>query len=581
MAFRRRIVLAVALCAVFLLAGVRLGAEDARLEWRFVSGGRITKAPALDHRGGVYVVSADRRLYALLPSGYEKWHFDLGSRPSSAPVIGYDGSIYVGTERGHLLAVSPSGRLRWRFRTLGAAAGPCLAPALSRRGTVYLPLSGGLLIALDYAGRELWRFRARAELTGSPAVAADGTVYVCSADRRLIALQESGELLWEQILSEKGGTPALGPGGLVVVAAAGLQAFSAPGDFLWHYSIAAPTADPVIRGDGTILAGAANGAFYALDPAGRKLWDLVLGEPVRQAAAVAADGAVFVAGERSRLFAVSADGRVEWSFAPKQAPGAPALADDGRLYVGAEDWILYALRGGHGGPDAQVDAWPLFLHDRQHTGRSDGLRDLDSPAALALRELAAADSQALKTRAVSDIEEYIRGERYLGVHVSICEEILGRLATAGTLRRSLVHGRLVNDTPALRAESCRVLGALGTDGAREVLVRVLEEDPDSFVRLAALKSLEVIGPDPRGEAMAAVARELFAPGAGEAYLLAALRSLRSLLVQSSDAAVGQRPVVAEALTALSRSQVSLRVKREARRIIAVFARKLPLRETGS
>ncbi len=448
-------------------AGVPDGPEaPGELRWRFVSGGQINGKPALDHRGAVYAASADRVLYALLPSGYEKWHLDLGSRPSSSPVIGYDGSIYIGTERGHLLAVAPNGRLRWRFR---AGSGPCLTPALDRQGNIYLPAGGGMLYALDYAGRELWRFRARAGLVASPAVAADGTLYFCSADRRLYALDSSGEVRWDLMLSEQGGTPALGSGGVIVVATAGIQAVSAEGSPLWHYLVSADTADPVIRGDGIIMAGAENGLFYALTPGGERLWQLSLGEPIRRAAAVAADGSLFVTSAGGRVFVLTSAGRLEGDFTAKQALGPPALSEDGILYAGAQDWILYSLSGGHGGPDARDNAWPLFLHDRQHTGRSGGLNDLNGPAALALWELTAADSLALKYRAVSDIEEYVRGERYLGVHISVCEEILGRLATAGTLRRSYTDGRLVNDHPPLRAASCRVLGELATDAARDRL----------------------------------------------------------------------------------------------------------------
>jgi outer membrane protein assembly factor BamB len=545
------------------------GASE-HLRWRYVSGGQINGKPALDHRGGVYVASADRALYALLPSGYEKWHLDLGGRPSASPVIAYDGSIYVGTERGQLLAVAPNGRLRWRFR---AGSGPCLTPALGRRGNIYLPAGGGLLYALDYAGREQWRFQARADLAASPAVAEDGTIYFCSQDRRLYALTAAGEKLWEQALDEEGGVPALGPGGIVVVAAAGIRAFSAAGSLLWHYGIPARTADPVIRGDGVILAGAENGKLYALDTAGEQLWVRTLGEPIRRAAAVAGDGSLFVAAAGGRVFALTGAGRVQWVFRAKQDPGPPALAEDGTVYAGAQDWILYSLTGGHGGPDKREDAWPLLFHDRQHSGRSNGLADLDGPAAMALRELAAADSLALKYRAVSDIEEYMRGERYLGVHVSICEEILADLATAGTVRRSLLHGRLVNDYPPLRAASCRVLGELATDGAREVLVRILEEDSDRNVRLEALAALAAIGPDPGGKALNAVAGALAAPaGDSELFVLSALRSLRALLVESGLAGTaGARPAVVEVLTGLNRSRYSLRVKRAAREIIDLFA----------
>lgn len=538
------------------------GEEAFRLSWRFVTGGRIASKPAVDHRGMIYFASDDRYLYALDPSGAERWRFPLGSKPSSSPVIAYDGTLLVGTAGGKLWAVGPNGRLRWSF---AAPAGPCLSPALGRDGTIYLPAGSGTLFALSYRGRQLWRYQIKAEITSSPVIGPDDTLYIASSDRRLLALEATGEKKWELPLPGRVGSPAIAADGILYVAASGLHAISPQGAVLWSYPIPAPTADPVLRPDGSLIAGAGNGKFYAVSAAGEKLWDLRLDAPVRYAALAADDGAIYAATEGDSLYALSAAGKVLRSFRAKQAVQQFSLGRDGSLYAGSDDWILYRLQTPASGP--ALSPWPMAFHDSQHTGRSGGLENLEHPAALILRELAFSESSELKQQALGDIEKYLRGDRFLPLHLQTLEEVLGYLTAEGVTIRKYTSGVPSPGYPAVRQRACGLLGALESEGARDILLDVVRRDEVLSVRIAALEALGEIGMDPDGELAALLSWEA-RTGTDERLLLAGLETLFRIL-QGSPAPAG--PEAYRVMGELARGEHSRRVRRRASELLSELA----------
>jgi outer membrane protein assembly factor BamB len=538
------------------------GAE--RLQWRFVTGGRVLTKPALSGRGTIYIVSEDRHLYALAADGTQRWRLHLGRRPSAGPVVASDGTILVGTETGQLVAVRPNGRPQFRFDA-GAAepmaeGSACLTPALGRDGSIYLPVRAGVVFCLDYRGRLRWRYRTRSELTGSPAVGPDGTVLVGTADRRLLALDPLGRLLWELELPGPVGAAAIGPDGTAYVGAAGLHAVGPTGVLRWSYPLAAATADPVIGPGDRVVVGAANGRLYAFGSDGRRVWELALRVPVRRAAVAGEDAAVYVGTDSQTLYAVSPGGRPLWRFEAKQAVGYPALAVGGTLIMGAEDWIVYALGSDSGGP--APTAWPELYHDGQNTGRAGAPADLDGPAAMALRELARSGSAELQQVALRDIQAHLRGERYLGIGLAGLEEILGLLAAGGILSREVQHGAGPPVSWPIRREACRLLGVLGSDGSSALLLQLLVAAEEPAVRTEALNALAGIGLDPQGELGRAilytVAQGSQAAAGSDLTLLAAASALHAVVVGG-----GSHPDDLRALAVLATGDYPEAVKRRA------------------
>ena len=555
----------VMLTGLFFLSPLK-AREDGipHLSWRFVTGGKILAKPALDHRGIVYIASADRNLYAVLPTGEKKWSFRIEGKPSGSPVVGYDGTIYIGSESGRFFAVAPNGLLRWSF---SADTGYCLSPALGSDGTIYLPTSGGTVYALSFAGRLRWQYRLKAEISSSLSIGPEGTIYIGSSDRLLHAFSPSGEKKWEVELSGRAGTPAIGADGTLYINSFGIQAVSPEGIVLWTYSIPAQTASPVLGSDGTIIAGARNGRLYAISPQGEKLWDLYLGEEILSAAAVAGDGTIFVGTKGSRLYAVSLRGKLKWSFSAREKVNIPALGLKGVLYFGSDDWILYALNVGL--DFSFVSSWPLYLHDTHHTGRFTGLKDLNSPAALILKEMAYSDSIELKSTALEDIEKYLAGADFLAIHAQTLEEILGYLASEGVTHRAYRYRELVNDYPPLRIEACRILGSLATEGSKVILLEVIRRDQDVLVKSTALEALGRIGTDPDGEMVRTIVYELEKNVRAEQYVLAALAALGRIVEHDgrfSD------PSVYPVLVRLTLSRYSNRVKERALDILGIASK---------
>jgi len=542
------------LCTFLGLAAAGAEEQPYELAWRYVTGGRVMAKPAVDHRGTVYILSDDRTLYALSALGRERWRYPVGRKLSAGPVVTYDGSVLLGTRSGILMATGPNGRLRWMF---SPRTGACLNPALGLNGSIVLATTGGMIYCLSYTGKECWRYQVRAELASSPSIAEDGTIYVGTTDRRLLALNRDGSNKWEIELPSRVGTPAIDQDGTLIVAAAGIHRISSQGILQWSYTIPADTADPVLRCDGAIIAGAGNGRLYAISPQGGLLWSSSLRVPLFFPAVLGNDGTAYVCTASRQIAAVSAGGSILWRFRAKQPVGMPTIGKDGTVLVGAEDWILYALSAGSTG--LSESPWPQAYHDGQHTGRAEALTDLDSPAAVLLRELAYSDSPELKRMALRDIEAHLEGQRYLDVHLIVMEEVLGYLAGEGVIYRISAGAAAGAGDSQIRLEACRLLGELGSEGARAVLLQVMAADEDSEIKVAAVDSLATIGFDPDGELARAILYRVRESGQ-ERFHLACTRALYRIIM-SSESAV--HPDNYRALAEMANRDVSVRVRERA------------------
>lgn len=85
--------------------------------------------------------------------------------------------------------------------------------------------------------------------------------------------------------------------------------------------------------------------------------------------------------------------------------------------------------------------------------------------------------------------------------------------------------------PLVRREALRIIGRLGTDAARGILVRTVRHDPEPIVRAQALFGLARMGSDPTGEVTQTIAKMLLREHLGrydEGVVYAALVALRSI-----------------------------------------------------
>ena len=293
-----------------------------RAVWQFTTGGNVSSAPAIGGDGTVFILSADRALYALNGStGVAVWSTIITSVlaqpllwPSlSSPSISNDGSlVFVGGADGFTYAfTSWGGQRRWSYNTGVLYA----SPLVSSNGVVYVGSSGGSVYALNgTSGALMWAVRYSAFLISSPALSLSGsTVYIGTTGNALLALNAStGAQLWN----------------------------ATTGD----YVISSPAVGP----DGVVYFGSADGRVRAVGANGTVLWSFLTGWFIDSSPAISADGKWIAIGSSDNyVYSLwTSDGTLRWSFAAADLVySTPAIDAAGNVFVGSHDTFVYCISG--------------------------------------------------------------------------------------------------------------------------------------------------------------------------------------------------------------------------------------------
>ena len=109
-----------------------------------------------------------------------------------------------------------------------------------------------------------------------------------------------------------------------------------------------------------------------------------------------------------------------------------------------------------------------------------------------LKEKAFAGGRDMKLQALDDLEDMIEGDRVMDDNSQIAF-VLEYLAFEGTTRKVRMSNRLVNDFPEVRRKASELLGQIGGERAKDVLLTVLLQDEEPMVKSQAAYSLGLIG----------------------------------------------------------------------------------------
>lgn len=278
---------------------------DGRQKWVYKTGHgglisvEIRSSPAVAEDGTVYFGCRDRRFYALNSEGRKKWDFATGGWVDSSPAIGADGTVYFGSWDRNFYALNPDGSKRWQFATGGEITS---SPAVDRAGRIYFGSHDGKCYALRSDGTKAWEQATGGPVLSSPALDADGGVYFTSVDGHLYALGAEGELRWK-----------LRTGGIT-------------------------ESSPVMGLEGTIYIGV-NKNLWAVDRAGKKLWEQpatldAYQQPISATPVALADGSVIVVSHYGLLAAFDAERKMRWKYyLYGYDHGSPGVTEDGTLLV--------------------------------------------------------------------------------------------------------------------------------------------------------------------------------------------------------------------------------------------------------
>jgi outer membrane protein assembly factor BamB len=367
-----------------------------------LASGAIHSSPAVGQDGTIYysTIGQSPQLYASQPNGVNQWIEPFDSPLRGSPAIDGNGIIYVLEDAGVLHAVSPiDGKKLWQYKLTGEYADASgepeyyrNSPAITEDNTVIFGWFDGTVYAVKDENL-VWEFPTEDPFYASPSIGPDGTVYIGSSAGDLYAINSAdGKPVWSKPFSTGDAIitrPAIDTDGHIYFG-------SNSGKFYalypnrgekWHF----PTeqeiwSSAVIRGDGTVYFGGDDGKFYALytetgvDPKTEKpkwVYKIDTNYQMSASAALGLDGSIYFTLFDNTFYAIKRTGEKDWSvrLKPEDSDSAsyssPALLDDGKIYVGAQDGKdqgqLNVIQGGS--PIDNESPWPSFGGDLQNTGR--------------------------------------------------------------------------------------------------------------------------------------------------------------------------------------------------------------------
>ena len=219
------------------------------------------------------------------------------------------------------------------------------SPTIDREGNVFIGSLDGTLYCIDSAGTEVWSVPTGDWIHSTAALSPDeSTVYVGSWDNKLYAIN-----------TENGGT---------------LWTFES-GSLIWS--------SPSVADDGTVYFGGTDGFLYGLNSDGTLKWEVYVGGELDSSVAIGVSGDLYVASGEGVVYSFNVSGQELWTFKVPDEIGAAGretiivsscmLSGTGELYVGSDNYFLYALNTDDGSmlwsfeTGGEIDASPTMSID--------------------------------------------------------------------------------------------------------------------------------------------------------------------------------------------------------------------------
>jgi outer membrane protein assembly factor BamB len=506
--------------------------------WRVNLGGPLAAPVLVGWDGRIFVPTANR-IACYTASGFLLWSKQLSAPPALPPQPDKLGGLLTVTSDGEILILGPYGRVSARklgevpaaLVPLDAAAARSLAPGASKAAADAVraladeaaKLAAEAEAALGRAREAADKAAARAKDAPADAQAAA----IRAGETAAAAALDAAEKNRLAVEAARRRPPAFDGNEQTVLAIYkngrsesirwyndGESSFAADFPSLGSAPLGA------INREDLIGAALADGRMLLFSVAeGRALWSAGSHIAASDSAPGAAANTRLVYDERG-LYALTnsgatgygTDGKQLWTITFQGAPSPPAFSDDGILYAGGNDWVLYAYH-----MEDTVKIRKQSLYGPAAEGSYSGGDPRPSPWAedynryewAVIRDRLETISAAIRKGRVGAAEKS---------YAAYLMEISGSISQAPANQdrlHPLVHVHH-------RVEAARLLSYIGSRETIPFLAALCGSDPDPLVKAAAAEAIGFIGVDPDGVAMAAFASLVFPliPGRDEQVMAA-------------------------------------------------------------
>jgi len=524
------------------------------------------------------------------------WRQALGGAVLSLPSVQAQSAV-VALDGGNIRAYSTAGKPLWSYSARGK-----ISPFVtrSREGSSYLSRINGTLIAVNRAGRELWRRDMGAPLCAGVVTGWDGRLFA-PVEKKIFCYTASGTLLWIKVLEspfliapkpDHGGgivfalnnneiyrmdhfgniknwpltqapvalAPASGTQIIVLYKDGIMEAlkFSEDEKKSAHGKTNLPVfpklpSNPLaaVGKDGNIAVVMNDGRLAFLSVDERKIiWlgdthikEMIKsgGKPDTEAEMLFDERGIYIL-SKSGATGFSKDGKRLWFTNLQNAAAIPAFGNDGVLYSGGRDWILYSYKIEDRVLPEKNNLYGPIPEGTYGMGRPQVFNTLDIPF-----------NEKEKIAELAQIAEAINSGK-VGENEPIWTSFLLTISAG-------------QEHIQLRLDALKLLGKIGSQETIPWLINIFLKENEPSIRTAAVLTIGNIGVDPEGIAIQAFLHSITYDGSikDETILIALAQATGALCRFSGPPLSGTGVKILSLLNTANQPQI---VRKQANRELA-------------
>jgi outer membrane protein assembly factor BamB len=462
-------------------------------------GGKVLSIPVAQAES-VVLVTDDGMLRSYSYTGRPLWQFDARGKLLPFVSRSREGTSYICSQDGKLMAVNRSGRLLWTKKLPGPVVE---SPLIGWDGRLFIPLEQSIL-CISAAGDQRWAMQLDAPLALPPVSDGNGGILAVLKSNRVINISPIGKV-YGIILAE---TPSV-----LVSAPSSFMVYFKNGTGEWRSFTGLQKELP--RLPGIPVAGNRNGSKVAILLDSGQLHTLsletnsILWTGTGPANSKGEQTAFPISGRTNtrpyllfdergiyvqRLSGAAGftdDGRRLWTITIDGAASSPGFSDEGILYSGGNDWILYAYK----------------LEDRVRSIA----RSIYGPAPEGTYRLEALADPHITTdpffldesnviHRLSHIESLL-DNGMVGTEEPESLALLMHIASSGQQNRGMPFQLQPPVQPLYRSWAIRLLARLGSRETIPFLTNLAKKETDNLVVSEIAAAIGHIGVDPEGLAL--------------------------------------------------------------------------------